>query len=77
MSSESGESISVSETIYDRKAAIRNTVVYAIALVLAIAALVTRKSALGYILVGIIVLWAIGGLTANVRAIRHGVRDLD
>jgi hypothetical protein len=74
---EGGKSTSVSETIYDRKAAIRNTVVYAIALVLAITGLVTRKSAVGYILVGIIVLWAIGGLTANVRAIRHGFRDLD
>jgi hypothetical protein len=67
----------VSEVIHNRKAAIRNTVVYAIALVLGIAGLVTRKSALGYILMGIVVLWAVGGVTANVRAIRHGFTNLD
>jgi len=67
----------MSAVFYDRKAAIRNTVIYAIALVLAIAGLVTRKSALGYVLVGPVVLWAIGGLAANVRAICHGFRNLD
>jgi hypothetical protein len=67
----------MSEVIHDRKAAIRNTIVYAIALLLALAVLVARKSALGYALVGIAVLWAIGGLTANVRAIRHGFRNMD
>ena len=67
----------MSEVIYDRKAAIRNTVVYAIALALAIAGLVTRKSVLGYTLTGLVVLWAVGGLTANIRAIRHGFRNLD
>jgi len=67
----------MSEVFYDRKAAIRNTIIYAIVLVLAIAGFVTRKSALGYILVGLVVLWAIGGLKANVRAIRHGFRNLD
>ncbi len=67
----------MSEVVYDRKAAIRNTIIYAIALLLTFAALVTRKSALGYILAGIAVLWAIGGLTANVRAIRYGFRNLD
>jgi len=67
----------MSEVIYDRKAAIRNTTIYAIALLLALAALITRKSVLGFILVGIAVLWAIGGLTANVRAIHHGFRNLD
>jgi hypothetical protein len=67
----------MSEVIYDRKAAIRNATIYANPLLLALAALVSRKSVLGYILVGIAVLWAIGGLTANVRAIRHGFRNLD
>jgi branched-subunit amino acid transport protein len=67
----------MSEVVHDRKAAIRNTVIYAIALLLAVVALVTRKGALGYIVVGFAVLWAIGGLTANVRAIRHGFRNLD
>ena len=67
----------MSDVIYNRKAAIRNTIVYAIALVLAVGASVTRTSAVGYIFVGILVLWAIGGLTANVRAIRHGFTNLD
>jgi len=67
----------MNEVIYDRKAAIRNATIYTIAPLLTLAALVTRKSLLGYILVGIGVLWAIGGLTANVRAIRHGFRNLD
>jgi len=67
----------MSDVFYDRKAAVRNTVLYAIALALAIAGLVTRKSALGYILMGLVVLWAIGGLKYNVRAIRHGSVDLD
>ena len=67
----------MNDVFYDRKAAVRNTVLYAIALALAIAGLVTRKSALGYILMGLVVLWAIGGLKYNVRAIRHGFVDLD
>jgi hypothetical protein len=46
----------MSEVIYDRKAAIRNATIYAIALLLALAALVSRKSVLGYTLVGIAVL---------------------
>ena len=67
----------MSEVIYNRKAAIRNTIVYAIAFVFALAVLVTRKSPLGYMLTGIAVLWAIVGLTANIRAIRHGFTNLD
>jgi hypothetical protein len=67
----------MNEVIYNRKAAIRNTIVYAIALILAIAFLATRSSILGYIVAGIIIVWAIGGLTANVRAIRHGFTNLD
>ena len=47
----------MSEVIYDRNAAIRNTIIYAIALLLALAALVTRKGVLRYIFVGIVVLW--------------------
>lgn len=67
----------MSAVIHDRKAAIRNTIVYAIALVLAVGVLVTRRSALGFIFVGIVVLWAVGGLTANIRAIHHGFTNLD
>jgi hypothetical protein len=65
----------VTEVIYNRRAAIRNTILYSISLALAIASLFTRKSWLGRVLVGFLVLWAIGGLKANVRAIRHGFID--
>ncbi len=67
----------MSEVIYHRKAAIRNTTVYAIALILAIGFLATRSSILGYVVAGVIIAWTIGGLTANVRAIRHGFKNLD
>jgi hypothetical protein len=72
-----GRKSGVSEVIHDRKAAIRNTIVYAIAFVLAVAGLATRKSILGYALFGIVILWSIGGLTENIRAIRHGFTELD
>ncbi len=67
----------MNEVIHDRKAAIRNTILYAIAFVLAITAFFTRRSILGRILTGLVLLWAIGGLTANIRAIRHGFTNLD
>ena len=67
----------MSETIYNRKTAIRNTVIYALALILCVIGLVTRSSWPGYILMGLAVVWAIGGLTANWNAIRHGFVDLD
>jgi hypothetical protein len=62
---------------HDRKAAIRNTVLYLIAFVFAVVVLVTRKNVLGFIISGVFVLWTIGGLTENTRAIRHGFRNLD
>jgi len=67
----------VSEVIYNRKAGIRNAVLYGIFLVAAIWGLLTRNSVAGYILMGLAVVWAIGGLAANVRAIRHGFRADD
>jgi len=67
----------VSEVFHNKKAAIRNTVIYAVALILSLGVLVTRTSWLGYILAGLAVLWAIGGLTYNWRAIRPGFTDLD
>jgi len=67
----------VNEVIYDRKAAIRNTAIYAIAFVLALVGFFTRKSVLGHVLMGVVVLWSLGGLTANIPAIRHGFRNLD
>jgi hypothetical protein len=66
----------MNEVIYDRKAAIRNTTLYGIAFLVALAILVTRRSVLGYALGLLLGLWAIGGLKANVRAIRCGFRDL-
>jgi hypothetical protein len=67
----------MSEVIYNRKAAVRNTVFYAVALILALIGLITRSSWFGYILMSLLVLWAIGGLTYNWKAIRRGFVDLD
>ena len=64
----------MSEVIHNRKAAIRNSVLYGVFLALTLWGLVTRSSALGYVLMGSLVAWAIGGVTANIRAIRHGFR---
>jgi hypothetical protein len=67
----------VSEVIYNRKAAIRNAVIYAVAFVFSLIGLVTRSSWFGYVLMSVAVLWAVGGLTYNLKAIRHGFVDLD
>ena len=67
----------MSEVIYNRKAAVRNTVIYAVALVLSLVGLVTRSSWFGYILMSLVVLWAVGGLMYNWKAIRRGFVDLD
>jgi hypothetical protein len=68
------------KVIYDRKAAMRNTIVYAVALVLAIGGLIAwiaSRSVAGIIIGGVVAVWAIGGLKANVRAIRTGFTNLD
>ena len=67
----------MNEVIYDRKAAIRNTIVYAVALVLAIVGSASIRSVPGFIIGGVVAVWAIGGLKANVRAIRSGFTNLD
>ena len=64
----------MTETIYDKKAAIRNSIVYGVLFALALWVLFTRTSATGYVLTGLAVLWTIGGLMANVRAIKRGFR---
>ena len=67
----------MAEIVYNKRAAIRNTVLYAIAFVAFVALLVTCHSWLGRGLVALGVLWAVGGLKANFRAINHGFEDLD
>ena len=67
----------MSEIIYNRKAAIRNTALYGVFLALALRGLLTRHGAFGYVVTGLLVLWAIGGLSANIRAIRNGFKTDD
>ena len=67
----------MSEIIYNRKAAVRNAVLYGVFLVLAMWGLLTRRGTLGYVVTGLLVLWAIGGLSANVRAICNGFKTDD
>ncbi len=65
------------EVLHDRRRAITNTVLYAAFLLLAVVGLVTRQSWWGRGLMLLVVVWAIGGVKANWRAIRHGFVDLD
>jgi hypothetical protein len=46
-------------------------------LALALWGLLTRHGAFGYVVTGLLVLWAIGGLSANIRAIRNGFKTDD
>ncbi len=65
------------EVLHDRKMAITNTVLYIVFLIIAVAGLATRQSWFGRIVMVPVVVWAVGGVTANWRAIRHGFVDLD
>ena len=67
----------MAEIVYNKRAAIRNTVFYAVAFAACVALLVTRHSWIGRGLFALGVLWAVGGLKANFRAINHGFEDLD
>ena len=58
--------------IHNRRAAIRNTVIYAVAFALSVLGVVTRTTWWGALLLGLVAVWAIGGLKANIRAISHG-----
>ena len=63
--------------IFNKRAAIRNAVLYAVALAAFVALLATRHSWIGRGLTALGVLWAVGGLKANIPAINHGFVDLD
>ncbi len=62
----------MAEVLFDRKRAIANTAVYAVLLVIAVLGLITRQRWWARALMVLVILWAIGGVTANWRAIRHG-----
>ena len=67
----------MAETIYNKGAAIRNTVVYALALAGCLLGLIMWHSWFGRGLMAVAVVWAVGALKANWRAIHHGFVDLD
>jgi hypothetical protein len=60
------------EIIHDKKAAVRNTVVYAVFFVLALFGLFHFRSITGRIVMSLALAWAIGGLTANYKAVSRG-----
>ena len=61
----------------DGKFAIRDAIVHAVALGLAIAAFVTPKNAIGNLLAGAVALWAIRGLAASIRIVYQRFTNLD
>ncbi|HYL17032.1 MAG TPA: hypothetical protein VEV41_28630 [Terriglobales bacterium] len=67
----------MAEVIYDKRAAIRNTVLYAVAFAACVALLVTRHSWIARGLCALGVVWAVGGIIANWQAINHGFVDPD
>lgn len=67
----------MAETIYNKGAAIRNTVVYALALAGCLVGLIMWRSWFGRGLMAVAVVCAAGGLKANWRAIHNGFVDLD
>ena len=58
--------------IFDRRAAIRNTVVYALAFLGAVVLVFWSTSVWGRVGAVLAILWSIGGLQANIRAIANG-----
>jgi hypothetical protein len=67
----------MADTIYNKGAAIRNTVVYALALAGCLVGLIMWRSWFGRGLMAVAVVWSVGGLKANWRAIHNGFVDLD
>jgi hypothetical protein len=63
--------------LHDKKRAISNTVIYSVCLMLCLAGLITRESWWARITMLLPVVWAVGGVKANWRAIRHGFVDFD
>jgi hypothetical protein len=62
----------VTEFVHNRKRAITNTVVCFVFLLMALAVMLTRASWWATVLMGIFVLWAIGGVIVNAMAIKRG-----
>jgi hypothetical protein len=67
----------MAEIIYDKRAAIRNTAFYALAFAVCLVGLIIWHSWFGRVLIALVLVWSIGGLKANFRAINHGFEDLD
>jgi len=67
----------MAEIIYNKRAAIRNTVFYALAFAACLMGLMTWHSWFGRVLIALALILSIGGLKANFRAINHGFEDLD
>jgi hypothetical protein len=67
----------MAESIHNKRAAIRNTVLYAVALAGCLVGSMAWHSWFGRGLIAVAVVWAVGGLKANWRAIQDGFVDLD
>jgi len=62
----------VTEFVHNRKRAITNTVACLVFLLMSLAVMLTRSSWWATALMGIFVLWAIGGVILNAMAIKRG-----
>ncbi len=67
----------MAEIIYNKRAAIRNTVFYALTFAACVVGLLARHSWFGRVLIALALVWSVGGLKASFRAIHHGFEDLD
>lgn len=62
----------MTEFVHNRKRAITNTVACFVFLLMSLAVMLTRSSWWATALMGIFVLWAIGGVILNAMAIKRG-----
>lgn len=62
----------MTEFVHDRKRAITNTVVCSVFLLMSVAVMLTRQTWWATALMALVVLWAIGGVFINARAISRG-----
>jgi hypothetical protein len=62
----------VTEFVHNRKRAITNTIVCLVFLLMAVAVMLTRATWWATALMGVFVLWAIGGVVVNAMAIKRG-----
>jgi hypothetical protein len=67
----------MAKIVYNKGAAIRNTVFYALAFAACLMSLLIWHSWFGRVLNALALIWSIGGLKANFRAIHDGFEDLD